>query len=599
MKSIRLSLVLYFLALLAVALGAVSVFAYQATRRTLQAKEESTRSFLETQHENRCRAIQDELDQRVLRRAQTLARLAQSQWGPNRLQDLSLLGMLTAGVSGQGHLQAPFWIAQGTDNPLAHRLRRPAIIQIPFAEEMLPGDSDDATTEFFQVFDQGGRSLQRSHSLGESSFVLDREVKQSTGLYDYHFDDTELPDGLHVRRVTLKVPVTRFRFRWGQPPSRTYRPPTPSRSTPPAPTFPTGGFAEHKSPAIFIQCASDTSQRDLALAAAEAERDGAVAQLEAESHDVLRRLSNRLLTISVLTFLAGAGGGLGLVYLGLIPVRRLSDAVSQVSAKDFRLGCDPASLPRELQSIAERLTQTLELLRRAFAREKQAAADISHDLRTPLAALLTTTDVVLRKPRTPDEYRSALSDCREIGRQMSHLVERLLALAQLDAGVEVLRPRPTDVSLLAEQCANLVRPLADARGLSLEVQAPGPLSLAADADKLREVLLNLLHNAIHYNRPNGAVTLAVARNNGTLHLSVQDTGIGIAPEVHSQIFERFYRADPSRQADCLHAGLGLAIVKAYTDLMGGRVSVRSALGQGSTFNVDLPATPMADLSEHS
>src|SRR5207253_444123 len=97
------------------------------------------------------------------------------------------------------------------------------------------------------------------------------------------------------------------------------------------------------------------------------------------------------------------------------------------------------------------------------------------------------------------------------------------------------------------------------------------------------------HNAIQYNRPNGAVDVTVARDNGHLVMEVRDTGIGIAPEARARIFERFYRADPSRQSDGMNAGLGLAIVKGYVDLMGGKIAVESTPGQGSTFRVELPA----------
>ena len=223
------------------------------------------------------------------------------------------------------------------------------------------------------------------------------------------------------------------------------------------------------------------------------------------------------------------------------------------------------------------------MLKRAFAREKQAAADISHELRTPLAALLTTLDVGLRKSRPPEEYRELLADCRAAGQQMSQLVERLLALARLDAGVDTLRPQRIDAAALAEQCATLVRPLAEARDLQLKVVRNGPVPVHTDPDKLREVVTNLLHNAIEYNRPRGSVELSVSQENGHLCLEVRDTGIGIKPEAREQIFERFYRADSSRHAEGLHAGLGLAIVKGYVDLMGGSISVESQEGQGSTF----------------
>lgn len=103
------------------------------------------------------------------------------------------------------------------------------------------------------------------------------------------------------------------------------------------------------------------------------------------------------------------------------------------------------------------------------------------------------------------------------------------------------------------------------------------------------MLNNLLHNAVQYNRPNGRIDISVAQQRDQLCMEVRDTGIGISPEARPQIFERFYRADPSRGGDDLHAGLGLALVKEYVDLMGGRIDVESAEGQGSTFRVWLPA----------
>src|SRR5262249_19118642 len=158
------------------------------------------------------------------------------------------------------------------------------------------------------------------------------------------------------------------------------------------------------------------------------------------------------------------------------------------------------------------------------------------------------------------------AECRASGQQMNELVERLLKLARLDAGVDQLRSRSVDVALLAEQCATLVRPLVEARGLELHVHTNGPACLTADPDKLREVLTNLLHNAIEYNRPHGSVDLSVGRENGHLSVEVRDTGIGMTADAREHIFERFFRADPSRQADGLHAGLGLSIVKGYIDL---------------------------------
>jgi signal transduction histidine kinase len=282
-------------------------------------------------------------------------------------------------------------------------------------------------------------------------------------------------------------------------------------------------------------------------------------------------------------------GSCVLVGIGLSPLRRLSEAVSRISEKDITLNFNQSRLPPELRPITERLSQTLEMLRRAFAREKQAAADISHELRTPLAALLTTLEVGLRRPRSPEEYTDLLKACHAIGQQMTQLVERLLVLARIDAGVDSLRSQEVDVAAVAQQCVTLVRPLAEARNLTLQLHCQkGRPRLNTDGDKFREILNNLLHNAVEYNRPNGRIDVTLEPHNGALRVNVADTGIGISSKAKAHIFKRFYRADSSRQAEGLHAGVGLSIVKGYVDLMGGTIDVESTEGEGSTFRLQLP-----------
>jgi heavy metal sensor kinase len=590
MKSIRLSLILYVLGLSALVLVGVLRLVFQITHKTLQAKEQTTRDLLRARYDGRCRTLEDEFDDQLVHRAQFLARLAQQQWvPPNPHFRLYSLGLLSAATIPQGYLQMPAWAAEGIDGPFAGYLQAQSMFRIRFAEAVLP-PGEEAQTDFFQVYSEHGRTQQRSLSMADRSFELDTKTRDQLGLFDWAFDETELAPGQLVRRVTLKSPVSRFRF---EPPPG-WRPASresarrADRSTSP-PKFPSGPV-DRFSPAVYIQYARDTRQRDQALAGFKEELDRDLAAQEAESRETLVALRDRLWWIGLATFAAVAAGSCWLIGLGLAPLRRLSEAVSRVSAKDFRLPLDAARLPRELRPIAERLVQTLDQLERAFAREKQASADISHELRTPLAALLATIEVGLRRPRTAEKYLELLQDCRVIGQQMSGLVERLLVLARMDAGADTLRLQEVDAAELAGQCVALVRPLAEARGLDLELHCNGPARLNTDPDKLREVLTNLLHNAVEYNRPQGRIEVTVGRENGSLQMEVRDTGIGIGPQARARVFERFFRADGSRQAEGLHAGVGLSIVKGYVDLMGGTVAVDSAEGRGSTFRVELPAT---------
>ncbi len=617
MKSIRVSLIVYFLLLLAVALGAVSYFYYESTSQALRDKEATKKKLLDEQYHAACVAVRADLDQKLQRSAEALAGQAcgyRRGWEHAYPADLIALA-----ANPSTRLAAGLWVPEvrSADGPnsfpnmanakrvLSRTPPHHPIVHLEDAEDVIDKVRDLKTQVFFQSFTKDGWTMEKSESLGTDSFVLDDKVRHELSLFKEKFDDVTLKSGLKLRRVTYKVPVPRFNFTYAPgtipqaPPQRVgwlsrYMPKGgPPKGGPPPkgedrrPPFAKGS----RSLTIFIQYASDVDKRDRNIAALRAERDQALADLAEQSREALVTLQQYMLWVGLTTFAALFLGGYLLVWLGLLPLHRLSDAVSRVSARDFRLEIDDRKMPGELQPIVERLKHTLELLKRAFAREKQAAADISHELRTPLAALMTTLEVGLRKSRSAEEYREMLEDCRESGLQMNQLVERLLKLARLDAGADLVRPREVDVAALADQCATLVRPLVEARGLTLRVHHDGPALLMADPDKLREVVTNLLHNAIQYNRPDGAIDIAVGSRDGELRIEVRDTGVGISAEARQRIFERFYREDPSRHAEGLHAGLGLAIVKGYVDLMGGGIEVESQVGAGTTFRVCLPVRP--------
>jgi signal transduction histidine kinase len=452
--------------------------------------------------------------------------------------------------------------------------------------------------EYYQTYMPSGQPIQRSESLGEHKFDLDESQKKLRPLQE-SFDEVDLGSETRVLRVTLKATVARlggviptpfprpFPFRpggWKNQPnkgsSKEGMGKEPKGPTPPPP----GGFDVQP---VFIQYACDLGPTEAKIAGFREERDDQLRELANTIDADLGQLRDRMIWIGLGTLAALWLGGYFVICLGLAPLSKMSDAVSRVSSKDFHLPLDADTLPNELQPIAATLAQTLDQLRKAFEREKQAAADISHELRTPLAALMTTLEVALRKARSSEEYREILEECQMSGQHMYQLVERLLTLARLDAGADQYHPASVDVIEVALACADLIRPLARARGLELRLNVPDPITTQTDPNKLREVLTNLLHNAVEYNKPNGSIELSVERTNGHIQLEVRDTGIGIKPEAQERLFERFFRADPSRHADTPHAGLGLSIVKSYVDLMGGTIRVESSEA-GTTFTVELP-----------
>lgn len=604
MKSIRLTLVVSLLLLLVFALGVTSALVYGITFTAVQAKNRTTADLLKTQYDSRIKSVNDHFDDRILHRAQTLANLAQSQWQLKQreeLPELHALSLVTAGSPGQdSYLPTLAWLfTSRVINPEdSRRLYFPGTLKILFADEVLSQNRMGGDQEYFQLYKVTGETMQRSESLKDkgSTFTLDPWVRDHLPPLESKFDDTTLsPGGISVRRVTLKTPVFHMlsgrrapRPRTGVGATVSSRANASKRRDEPPPDRPPRPPRVITLPSAFIQCAYETGPRDAEIASIQAQRQNDVDRINAESSEKLARLRRDLFWICLGALGACLLGGFLVVGLGLSPLQRLSDAVTHVSEKNFRLPLEEATVPVELRPILNGLQNSLELLGRAFAREKQAAADISHELRTPVAALLTSIEVALRRQRSPEEYREVLHECRAVAQQIGHLVERLLALARLDAGADHLRPTKVNATALAEQCAALVRPLADARGLRLSVHTSQPVTITADPDKLREVVTNLLHNAIQYNRPDGAIDLSVGRENGTLCMEVRDTGVGIAPDAREHIFERFFRADAARQSDGVHAGLGLAIVKGYVELMGGTISVESTDGKGSTFAVHIP-----------
>jgi two-component system, OmpR family, heavy metal sensor histidine kinase CusS len=599
MKSIRLSMIVYFLVLLAAAMGLVSWLVYRTSAEALNARQITNKELLREQFDRRKKEEKDKLDSELLHSAYTIATLTQSQFQTNRGIELHTipLGVLTAASQPYSEFTVPIWLSEGARSPQSFYLHLVVDTKIKINEDLLDHDNDK-TAEYLQINTLIGKAWQ-SHSLGNRPLPFNELQFVSMHLYDWTADEI-VWDAIHLRRIILKAPITKTLFRSAPTPPQPSsgnrgnpggRPRAGPWTPPQAPVNPRPAEWESTSQQMLIQCAADTSARDQALAALDAELADQLGKLEREARETRRGILLRLFWINLGAFGALYTGGLLLIAFGLSPLRRLSDAVSRVSEKDFELRYEGPEPPRELVPIVERLKQTLAMLRRAFDREKQATADISHELRTPLAGLLATLEVALRKPRSSEDYRKTIEECREIVRQMTRMAERLLALNSLDSRCDAVRPEQFDAAELTEQCATLMRPLARASELELTVHNGQPVPINTDPDKLREIMANLVHNAIEYNRPHGSVDVTIKPWQNGLELEVADTGVGIPPESQDKIFERFFRADPSRQATSLHAGLGLAIVRGYVDLMGGTISVESELGRGSKFRVQLPSLP--------
>ena len=300
----------------------------------------------------------------------------------------------------------------------------------------------------------------------------------------------------------------------------------------------------------------------------------------------LGRIRLQLAGAAGIILVLGLAGGWWFVGRALRPVAEISATATKISAGDLTQRINAAETESELGQLAAVLNSTFARLETAFAQQKQFAADAAHELRTPVSVMLTQTQTALNRERDAATYKQTVEACQRAAQRMRKLIESLLALARFDAGQEVLNRQRFDFSKTVRDSVEMVQPLADERGARLLVEVQ-PVEITGDAERLAQVVTNLLTNAIQYNRPGGEVRIKTELQNGLAVLTVADTGQGIAAENMSRVFDRFFRADESRTG-AGNAGLGLAISKAIVAAHGGTIDVASEINAGTTVTVRLP-----------
>jgi signal transduction histidine kinase len=253
----------------------------------------------------------------------------------------------------------------------------------------------------------------------------------------------------------------------------------------------------------------------------------------------------------------------------------------------FAVGVVAAQLRRQQQ----RLQEANERLDAASEAKSRFLAAVSHDLRTPLNAILGFSDVLLQRlfgdlNEKQEEY---LRDIRGAGDHQLSLVNDLLDLSKIEAGKMELHPVPFSLRELLQQAQGVVLPLAQAKHVRMELDVPADLpTVEQDPARLRQVVLNLLSNAVKFTPEGGSVrTAAAAHDGGLVTVAVSDTGVGISAEDQARVFEEFQQVGASARSG-QGTGLGLALVRGFVQMMGGEVSLRSAVGEGSTFTITLP-----------
>lgn len=290
--------------------------------------------------------------------------------------------------------------------------------------------------------------------------------------------------------------------------------------------------------------------------------------------------------------IAVAGGSV-LVRRALEPVDRIARKAEAITQQSLSERLPVVRTGDELERLSVSLNHMITRLDEAVQTARRFVADASHELRTPLAVLRGELEQLAQEPGAAARTREGLGSALEEVDRLASLVEGLLALSRLDAGLGRSEWMALDLAELAAATAEQMSLLACDKGIELVCRnAPGVM-VEGDRARLKQVIVNLVDNAIKYTPQGGRVEVAVTREGDEAVLEVADNGIGISPEALPQVFQRFYRAEGSRSRQEGGAGLGLAIVKSICAAHDGQIEVMSEPGHGSRFRIRLPLIEQA------
>lgn len=291
--------------------------------------------------------------------------------------------------------------------------------------------------------------------------------------------------------------------------------------------------------------------------------------------------------LPTLLVLALAGGWF-LARKALQPVDAMAEVARQIAAGDPSRRIPIHECQDELSRLAETFNTMIQGMENAIQRVRQFSADASHELRTPLTILKGETELALRQARSIEEYQQTLASGLEEIDRIAKIVEELFLLSKADLGEARLEMKEVALAPLVADTVLQMELLAKDKALSLLLDRNEPLSITGDSDRLRELLLNLIENAVRYTPAEGRITVSLRRKDGSAELTISDTGIGIPKEDLPRIFDRFYRSDDARALNPKGSGLGLSICRWIVHAHRGEITVASERGQGTTFQIHFP-----------
>ena len=313
-----------------------------------------------------------------------------------------------------------------------------------------------------------------------------------------------------------------------------------------------------------------------------------IGQTIAEREDLLRRIRNRYLFAIIPIILIAYIGGLFIADRALNPIRQLINTLDSIVSKaklDTRVPVRKEDkLNDELISLFNTMLDKIEALMNGM---RSVLDNVAHDLRTPMTRLRGTAEMALENGKDADALREALSDCIEESERILIMLNTLMDVSEAETGAMKLNFEMINVSPVIDDVVDLYGYVAEEKGVSVRAGFPEELYLTADRSRIRQVLANLLDNAIKYTPSGGRIDIEASRVDKEVEITIKDTGVGISEDELDNIWDRLYRGDKSRSQRGL--GLGLSLVKAIVGAHRGRVEVSSTPGLGSVFSVHLPS----------
>jgi len=294
-----------------------------------------------------------------------------------------------------------------------------------------------------------------------------------------------------------------------------------------------------------------------------------------------------LLLLPAIVVLTGVAG-MFLARTSMRPVEAIIDTAARINAENLKLRVPVPATHDEISRLAEAFNRMLENVDDSFSQQQRLIQDVSHELRTPLTILKGELEVSLKRLRSAHEYEAVLLSNLEEINHIERLVENLLTLARFDNRQVILNKKEFDLAALLRRAGADLRILAAQKRIELDLRLPEHFPVMGDDSQLTQAFLNLLDNAVKYTDPGGLVTVELQRRDENGIVTIADNGIGMDAAELPLIFDRFYRCDKSRGRGGY--GLGLSIARSIAAAHGGRITVASQPGLGTTVTVFLPLT---------